>query len=699
MTNHHTAYRAFMVATVAVALMTFAMQAADPANFRPDAAFKGSALTGWHVLGDADWKAQSGELVGKVKPDASGGWLVMDKSFQDVQVFANYRCMGTCLSGILLRAQKTPDGGMQGVYVSLGEGDTNSYAVTLDAQGKETAREKLNAPQRGGGGNAARGVGAGAPAGAGRGQGAQATAGAGQGQAAGQDQGAAAGASAAPAAGRGGGGSGGGGAARGRGPVLNPSEWNAVNVLLSTNAAGTGMLRSTFGAVSALDEKNSAGYGPIALYVGGTGEVHYKDFAWKDMLPVVDPKEQVSSRFTIQRVSPTYYGWGAWTADINHDGNLDIVSGPFYYLGPGFTERRPYRATPEHPASMVYNPTTEFAPDMVNFAADFTGDGWPDILSSLGNRHMDLYVNPRGESRRWDKYGVLTTISTEIVLMKDLDKDGKPELIFGQNAQAPGGAGYAWARPDPANPTAVWTPHVFSNPGETVSGHGIGVGDVNSDGRLDVVVPTGWYEQPAEGIAKTPWTFHPYNFGNQAVFGMGGGEMGVYDINGDGLTDVIAGSAHNWGLYWYEQKKNADGTRTFVEHRVMHDFSTENMGNVVFSELHAARVADMDGDGIPDFITGKRVFSELENATGNSNTPNPLGPAVLYIFRTVRDPKAPGGARFEPELVHNKSGIGSSFDIADLNKDGKPDIVTATTYGTFVFMSKPGTAQAGTPKK
>ena len=118
--------------------------------------------------------------------------------------------------------------------------------------------------------------------------------------------------------------------------------------------------------------------------------MRYKDFAWKDLNAIVEPKESVSPRFTMQRVSSLYYGWGATTADINHDGTLDIVSGPFYYLGPGFTERKIYRE------GRVYNPSTEFAPDMVNLASDFTGDGWPDILSSLGNRHMDLYVNPQG---------------------------------------------------------------------------------------------------------------------------------------------------------------------------------------------------------------------------------------------------------------------------------------------------------------
>ena len=92
---------------------------------------------------------------------------------------------------------------------------------------------------------------------------------------------------------------------------------------------------------------------------------------------------------------------------------------------------------------------------------------------------MDLYVNPKGESRRWDKFSVLPTISSEIVLLKDLDKDGKPEVIFGQGAAN----GYAWAKPDPANPTAVWTARRISSPGQAVNGHGLGVGDVNGDGR------------------------------------------------------------------------------------------------------------------------------------------------------------------------------------------------------------------------
>jgi hypothetical protein len=93
----------------------------------------------------------------------------------------------------------------------------------------------------------------------------------------------------------------------------------------------------------------------------------------------------------------------------------------------------------------------------------------------------------------------------------------------------------------------------------------------------------------------------------------------------------------------------------------------------------------MDGDGIPDFIVGKRFWSHLENYNG----PDPYGAAVLYVYRTVRNPKAEGGAEFVPELVHNRSGVGSAFQVADLNKDGALDIVTSGNRGTFVFFGKP----------
>jgi hypothetical protein len=60
----------------------------------------------------------------------------------------------------------------------------------------------------------------------------------------------------------------------------------------------------------------------------------------------------------------------------------------------------------------------------------------------------------------------------------------------------------------------------------------------------------------------------------------------------------------------------------------------------------------------------------------------------------VRNPKAPGGAEFVPELIHNRSGAGSELVAVDLNKDGAVDIVTATDRGTFIFWGKPSAMTA-----
>ena len=115
---------------------------------------------------------------------------------------------------------------------------------------------------------------------------------------------------------------------------------------------------------------------------------------------------------------------------------------------------------------------------MVGFAGDFTGDGWPDFLSTNGGR---LYVNPKGESRRWDVYPNVVTGVSEICVMKDVDGDGTPDLVH----VGPGGT-LRYSKPDPAHPTGPWLSTTISEPGST-GGHGIGAGDINGDGNVDIV--------------------------------------------------------------------------------------------------------------------------------------------------------------------------------------------------------------------
>ena len=245
-------------------------------------------------------------------------------------------------------------------------------------------------------------------------------------------------------------------------------------------------------------------------------------------------------------------------------------------------------------------------------------------------------------------------------------------------------AGVRYAKPDSANPTGTWIVKSVSEPG-LVTAHGLGVGDINGDGRMDILNGYGWWEQPAPASSQEFWTYRPQAFGRWSRSSPGGSVMAVYDVNGDGLNDVVTSlQAHGRGLAWFEQKRE-NGRTTFVQHMVMDDYSTKNAGNVTFSQLHGSAFGDVDGDGIPDFIVGKRYWSHLDDYYD----PDPYGAPVLYWYRTVRNPKAPGGAEFVPELIHNRSGAGSDVLAIDLNQDGVIDIVSSTNRGTFIYWGKP----------
>ena len=671
----HKSWRKGLPTVTGAVWLLFALAAmAAPRTFVPDVVFTGSSLTGWHPVGQADWKAQNGEIVGTPKT-AEGGWLVLDKSFQDIGVVANFRCTGGCKTGVLFRAEKTADGGMKGVLVSLNASDVNAYNVALDSQGKEVSRERLKTgptgrtdfvtfmyPAEGGGGGAAAGRG-GAPQGSGQG-------GAPPGQ---MTPAAPAGVEQALA----------GEVMRDRpAGALHAGQWNELEIIMDAQAP---KLLMNEGGVTLSGVTSYMGFGPIALYVGGTGEVHLKDFGYKDLNRFTYPKEETSSRFRMQRLREYYLSWSAGVADVNHDGVNDIVSGAYAYYGPDYTTSREIYIAESYDVHKQYPRACA-----VNFAYDFTGDGWADQWCATGNNGMGpgvLYVNPRNEPRRWERFEVTPDVWIEETALRDVDGDGKPELIMG----IPGGT-IVLARPDPANPTKPWmlTPISDAGPWAANNSHGLGVGDLNQDGRLDILTAWGWWEQPAKGSAQKLWTYHPEAFGRRgrSQGAAGGAEMAVYDVNGDGLNDVVTSlEAHGWGLAWFEQKKSADGKPTFVRHMIMDNFQTKNAGDVIFTELHGATAADMNGDGIQDFIVGKRYMSHF-----GYTDPDSYGAPVLYIYRTVRNPSAPGGAEFVPELVHNRSGVGSHIVAMDINKDGATDIVTSSTHGTYIFWGNNGAA-------
>ena len=176
-------------------------------------------------------------------------------------------------------------------------------------------------------------------------------------------------------------------------PAVKANDWNRVEVLVDVDVFRSNV--NGRGSAIAIDG-NTGSFGPVALYVGGSGEARFKDLAIRDIARRITPAEQTAPRFRGQQFEDFYHGWSAAAGDFNHDGVLDVTIGTRYYLGPSFTESR------EVYAGQAYNPAKEYSPAMVNFAFDYTGDGWDDILV-VESRTPVLYVNPKGESRRWTR--------------------------------------------------------------------------------------------------------------------------------------------------------------------------------------------------------------------------------------------------------------------------------------------------------
>jgi hypothetical protein len=360
------------------------------------------------------------------------------------------------------------------------------------------------------------------------------------------------------------------------------------------------------------------------------------------------------------KLSDQFYSEGANLGDFNHDGRPDVVSGPYWYEGPEFTKKHEF-----YPAK-TFEGAHGYSDNFFAFAYDFNGDHWDDVLViGFPGKDATWYENPQGKDGPWAKHKVFDVVDNESPTFADLTGDGKPELIFTT------GGRIGYAEPDWKDPAKPWTFHPISEPGGWQRfTHGIGIGDVNGDGRKDLLMAEGWWEQPAKLDGDPVWTKHP------ARFGRGGAQMHAADLNGDGVPDVLSSvTAHEYGLAWYEQHK--DGT--FTEHLLMGDKAEQNPYGLKFTELHAVELVDMDGDGLPDIVTGKRFW-----AHGPKGDPEAGEPAVLYWWKQVRDGK--GGVQFIPYLIDDDSGIGTQVVVGDLNGDKLPDIVVGNKKGTFVFL-------------
>ena len=403
------------------------------------------------------------------------------------------------------------------------------------------------------------------------------------------------------------------------------------------------------------------------------------------LTPALTQAQDVLHTFKKVRLTDQFWAEGAAFADFNRDGHVDIVSGAFWYEGPDFKKRHEIwpatasfkRTKPDGTTETVpgfegaLGTNNAYADCFLTYAYDLNGDGWPDVLVyGYPGQEVVWYENPQGKEGHWPRHVVFDQLDNESPGFVDINGDGKPEIL----CCSKGCVGYVTVNwQDPAAP---WKFHPISPRDPDAYQrytHGIGCGDINGDGRVDIVEKTGWWEQPASLEGDPVWIKHPFKFGD------GGAQMLVYDVNGDGLNDVITSiNAHGYGLAWYEQVRE-NGQITFREHVILNKDPSKNKYGIQFSQLHSLALVDIDGDGLKDIVTGKRFWAHGKFG----QDPESNSPAVLYWFRLTRP--APGQVEYIPYLVDDDSGVGTQVMAGFVSNPEHPDIVVGNKKGLFVF--------------
>ena len=376
------------------------------------------------------------------------------------------------------------------------------------------------------------------------------------------------------------------------------------------------------------------------------------------LLPLAMPAQETGTakpafdpRFKKHIITSDFISEGVALADINKDGKTDIVAGAYWFEAPGWTKHEIF--TPQH-----YDPSTQFSNSFLDFTLDVNQDGWMDVIRiSLPGEEAAWYENPGTMPGHWKMHALLNNAGNESPAFVDIDGDGRADLVCND----PIAKEMIWLQAPVKKGDTAWQRHIIAKGDMPATGryaHGLGWGDMNADGRKDIIVISGWWECPPNP-AQPNWVFHAADFGKDCS------QLYVLDVNADGQPDLISASAHNYGIWWHTQSAS-DG---WQHHSIFEKFS----------QSHGLALADVNADGYPDLVTGKRYFAH------NGKDPGALEPSVLYWFE-YKPGKTPA---WIPHLVDDNSGVGLQVLVQDINADGRADIIVSNKKGVFFFEQQP----------
>jgi hypothetical protein len=336
--------------------------------------------------------------------------------------------------------------------------------------------------------------------------------------------------------------------------------------------------------------------------------------------------------------------------DVNNDGVLDIVCGAHWYPGPRFDRKCKVGKV---------RAEGEYFDDFSTIPLDVNGDGYLDFVTGgwWGNS-LRWRENPKGDpAKEWTEHLIAETGNIETTRAWDVDGCGTEEIC--PNTPGHPFKFYKLKKDAGGKGTGAFSTHVVWEKGV---GHGLGFGDVDGDGQGEFITSKGILKARGDPLAG-PWEFLPeFNLGSASV------PVLVVDVNGDGLNDLIVGQAHGYGLDWWEQRRE-NGKRAWIKHPI----------DPFNSQYHDLVWADLDGDGKPELITGKRYRAHC------GRDPGEYDHYGSYYFKWTGEGFAKQVIDFGP--IRQGKGVGIFFQVIDLDGDGRLDLVAPGKDGLCWFRN------------